>query len=326
MMPGLRAELDRLLSILVDDELSETEHSRLEELLRSDEECRRFYLEYVDLHVRLAHHPRLSALLESPPELSAVQPQTTPALTPSRPRWVPLMVTAALTLAASLVVQLFVSEPPPADPGAVGLTPPVASSPTIVPSYVATLSKNVACVWEGDEPLRSGMRLLPGVIRLRSGTAELQFDGGAQLVLACDLVVMADTAKLTEVFVRRGIMPDAGGVYLLPRIVGMHRAKELLFLGDSIDATSAERFGIANRVVEASELDTTVDALAQRFCTLPTKAIGLTKRLLNRSFESSREQSFDDEALFQELIVATDDTQEGLRAFSERRDPRFRGW
>jgi len=199
MMPGLRAELDRLLSILVDDGLSETEHLRLEELLRSDEECRRFYLEYVDLHVRLAHHPRLSALLESPPKLSAVQPQTTPALTPSRPRWVPLMVTAALTLAASLVVQLFVSEPPPADPGAVGLTQPVASSPTIVPSYVATLSKNVACVWEGDEPLRSGMRLLPGVIRLRSGTAELQFDGGAQLVLAGPVVLNVESVTSAEV-------------------------------------------------------------------------------------------------------------------------------
>ena len=68
MMPGLRAELDRLLSILVDDELSETEHARLEELLRGDEECRRFYLEYVDLHVRLTHHPRLAALLEGSQE------------------------------------------------------------------------------------------------------------------------------------------------------------------------------------------------------------------------------------------------------------------
>ncbi|MBA4017976.1 MAG: hypothetical protein C0483_12450 [Pirellula sp.] len=184
MMPGLRAELDRLLSILVDDELSEADHARLEELLRNDEECRRFYLEYVDLHVRLTHHPKLAALLEEVPEPVAAPPSMTPVVSRARPLWLPLMVTAALTLAASWAVQLFVSAPKPADPGAVGLSQAVAQAPAIVPSYVATLSKNVACVWEGDEPLRSGMRLLPGVIRLRSGTAELQFDGGAQLVLA----------------------------------------------------------------------------------------------------------------------------------------------
>lgn len=161
------------------------------------------------------------------------------------------------------------------------------------------------------------------VIAAVNGTAA---GGGAQLVLACDLVVMADSAKLTEVFVRRGIMPDAGGIYLLPRIVGMHLAKELLFLGDDVDAATAARIGIANRVVAAADLDAEAAALAERFSHLPTKAISLTKRMLNRSFESSREQSFDDEAFFQELIIATEDTQEGLRAFAERRSPQFRGW
>ncbi len=137
---------------------------------------------------------------------------------------------------------------------------------------------------------------------------------------------MADHAKLIEVFVRRGIMPDAGGAYLLPRTVGLHRAKEMMFLGDDVPAADAERFGIANRVVPGAELDETVAALAQRFTTLPTRAIALTKRLANRSFESSREQAFDDEALFQELVTATGDSKEGLAAFAERRDPQFRGW
>jgi len=150
--------------------------------------------------------------------------------------------------------------------------------------------------------------------------------GGAQLALACDLVVMADSARIIEVFVRRGIMPDAGGAYLLPRLVGMHRAKEMMFLGDDVDAADAERIGLANRVVPLAELDSTADALAERFLSLPTKAIGLTKRLLNRSFESSREQSFDDEALFQELVVGTADSREGLAAFAERRNPNFMGW
>ena len=161
------------------------------------------------------------------------------------------------------------------------------------------------------------------VIGAVTGTAA---GGGAQLVLACDLVVMADTARFIEVFVRRGIMPDAGGAYLLPRIVGLHRAKELLFLGDDVSAADAERMGIANRVVPAAEVGATADELANRMVGLPTKALTLTKRLVNRSFESSREQSFDDEAFFQELIVATADTQEGLAAFGERRAPDFRGW
>ncbi len=161
------------------------------------------------------------------------------------------------------------------------------------------------------------------VIAAVNGTAA---GGGANLVLACDLVVMADTARIIEVFVRRGIMPDAGAAYLLPRLVGIHRAKELLFLGDDCDAATAERIGIANRVVATAELDATVDALAERFLMLPTKAIGFTKRLVNRTFESSREQSFDDESFFQELVVGTADSQEGLAAFAERRDPVFRGW
>src|SRR3546814_21131190 len=124
--------------------------------------------------------------------------------------------------------------------------------------------------------------------------------GGANLVLACDLVVMADTARLTEVFVKRGIIPDAGGCYLLPRIVGPQRAKELMFLGDQLSASDCERWGIANRVVPASALTSTVDELAVRLAAGPTKAIAMTKRLVNRSFESGRDSAFEEEAYTQE--------------------------
>ncbi len=150
--------------------------------------------------------------------------------------------------------------------------------------------------------------------------------GGANLVLACDLVVMADSAQLIEVFVRRGIIPDAGGCYLLPRIVGPQRAKELMFLGDSLSAADCERIGLANRVVPAGEVGTTAGELAARLAAGPSKAIAMTKWLLNRSFESSRQSAFEEEAYAQELVTTTADMQEGIDAFMQRRDTQFKGW
>jgi 2-(1,2-epoxy-1,2-dihydrophenyl)acetyl-CoA isomerase len=162
------------------------------------------------------------------------------------------------------------------------------------------------------------------VVAAVNGTAA---GGGANLVLACDLVVMADTARLIEVFVRRGIIPDAGGAYLLPRIVGPQRAKELFFLGDELGAADCERWGIANRVVPAAELPATVDALAGRLAAAPSKAIAMTKWLVNRSSESSRQSAFEEESYAQELVVlATHDMREGIDAFGARRDPDFKGW
>jgi 2-(1,2-epoxy-1,2-dihydrophenyl)acetyl-CoA isomerase len=161
------------------------------------------------------------------------------------------------------------------------------------------------------------------VIAAVNGTAA---GGGANLVLACDLVVMADRARLIEIFVRRGIIPDAGGCYLLPRIVGPQRTKELMFLGDELSAADCERWGIANRVVPAAELGATVDELAGRLAAAPSKAIAMTKWLVNRSTESSRHTAFEEEGYAQELVTATADMAEGIAAFAERRDPDFKGW
>jgi 2-(1,2-epoxy-1,2-dihydrophenyl)acetyl-CoA isomerase len=161
------------------------------------------------------------------------------------------------------------------------------------------------------------------VIAAVNGTAA---GGGANLVLACDLVVMADTARLIEIFVKRGIIPDAGGCYLLPRIVGPQRTKELMFLGDELTAGQCADWGIANRVVPAGELAATVDELAERLASGPSKAIAMTKWLVNRSHESSRHTAFEEEAYAQELVTATADMAEGIAAFGARRPPHFTGW
>jgi 2-(1,2-epoxy-1,2-dihydrophenyl)acetyl-CoA isomerase len=150
--------------------------------------------------------------------------------------------------------------------------------------------------------------------------------GGMHLALACDLVLAAEEAKFIEVFVRRGIAPDAGGAYLLARLIGPQRAKELFFFGDDVPAREAERLGLVNRVVPRAELMTLAGEWAARLASGPTKAIGVAKYLTNRALESDRTTALWDEAVGQELVTGTGDCREGLAAFAERRSPEFRGW
>lgn len=150
--------------------------------------------------------------------------------------------------------------------------------------------------------------------------------GGMHLALACDLVIAAEESKFIEVFVRRGIAPDAGGAYLLARLIGPQKAKELFFFGDDLPATEAERIGLVNRVVPRHELLAAAGEWATRLAAGPTKAIGMAKYLTNRSLESDRPQAFWEEAVGQELVTGTDDCREGLASFAERRPPAFRGW
>ncbi|WP_455351140.1 enoyl-CoA hydratase/isomerase family protein [Streptomyces sp. SYSU K217416] len=148
---------------------------------------------------------------------------------------------------------------------------------------------------------------------------------GAHLALACDLVLAAESAKFIEVFVRRGLVPDGGGAYLLPRLIGPQRAKELMFFGDSLPAAEAERLGLVNRVVPAPELTATARAWAERLAQGPTRALALTKQLVNASLESDRATAFAAEAAAQEINMTTSDANEGVASFLERRTPKYRG-
>jgi 2-(1,2-epoxy-1,2-dihydrophenyl)acetyl-CoA isomerase len=149
---------------------------------------------------------------------------------------------------------------------------------------------------------------------------------GAHLALSCDLVVAAETARFIEIFVRRGLVPDGGGTWLLPRLIGLQKAKELMFFGDDLSAPDAAALGLVNRVVPAEGLEAAVAEWAKRLAAGPTRSLGLTKRLLNRSLDSDRVTAFGEEAAAQELNMTTHDANEGVDAFVERRDPTYRGW
>lgn len=149
---------------------------------------------------------------------------------------------------------------------------------------------------------------------------------GAHMAFASDLVIAAEEARFIEVFVRRGIVPDAGGLYLLPRLIGLQKAKELAFYGDDLPAIEAERIGLVNRVVPGDKLEDTAREWAQRLASGPTVAISLAKRLLNRSLDSDRATAFLEEVMAQEVTMTSSDAAEGMKAFAERRPPSFTGW
>ncbi|MER8093979.1 enoyl-CoA hydratase/isomerase family protein [Streptomyces goshikiensis] len=148
---------------------------------------------------------------------------------------------------------------------------------------------------------------------------------GAHLALACDLVIAAEPARFIEVFVRRGLVPDGGGAYLLPRLVGPQKAKELMFFGDAVPAAEAERLGLVNRVVPAEALEESAREWAERLAQGPTRALAMTKQLVNASLDSDRATALAAEATAQELNMGTADANEGVASFVERRTPKYLG-
>lgn len=148
---------------------------------------------------------------------------------------------------------------------------------------------------------------------------------GASLALACDYVVASESASLLWAFVNIGLVLDSGSSWLLPRLVGMRKAFELATLGERIGAAQALELGLINRVVTGGELDEVVQEMAARYAAAPPIAIGLMKRMLNRSYPASLDQMLELERECQEFAGNTHDYQEGVAAFVEKRKPVFQG-
>lgn len=148
---------------------------------------------------------------------------------------------------------------------------------------------------------------------------------GLNLALGCDLIVAGQSARFSEIFARRGLALDLGGSWLLPRLVGLHKAKELALLAEMLSAEEAERIGIVNRVVPDAELDGFVDDWATRLAEGPPLALQLTKRMLTGAFNSSLSEALHVEAMAQSVTSTSKDTREAMRAFFEKRTPVFEG-
>ncbi len=172
-------------------------------------------------------------------------------------------------------------------------------------------------------PLILGMRNLPKPIVCKlNGVAA---GAGCSIALACDIIVAAEESSLIEVFINIGLVPDSGSSYFLPRMVGMAKAFELCSTGKKISAREALDFGLVNKVVKLEQLNEAVKNYTDYFAQAPTRAIGLIKKMLNKSSASTLEEMLEYEAYLQEIAGATQDHQEGVKAFLEKRKPSFLG-
>jgi enoyl-CoA hydratase/carnithine racemase len=177
--------------------------------------------------------------------------------------------------------------------------------------------------------LRSGMqsvlrmRMMPQpVIAAVNGPAA---GAGMNVALAADIRIAADTATFGQNFAKVGLFPDYGGTYFLPQLVGLSAAAEMFYTGDMIDAPTALRLGIVNRVVPAAQLEAEVKALALKIAQGPQIVIRATKRMLFASHETELVKALDREVEQQMKCFHSDDCSEGIRAFMEKRHPKFQG-
>jgi 2-(1,2-epoxy-1,2-dihydrophenyl)acetyl-CoA isomerase len=183
-------------------------------------------------------------------------------------------------------------------------------------SFMDSLSKRY-------NPIIRAMRGLPKPILCRlNGVAA---GAGCSLALACDMIIADEEATLIEVFVNIGLVPDSGSSYFLPRLVGMSKAFELCSMGSRLRAADAVQLGLVTRAVPSSELNSAVKEYTDYFAKAPTKAIGLIKKMLNKSGTSTLDEMLEYEAYCQEIAGASSDYKEGVNAFLEKRKAQFTG-
>ena len=148
---------------------------------------------------------------------------------------------------------------------------------------------------------------------------------GASLALACDIVVASENASFIQAFSKIGLIPDSGGTFFLPRIIGMQKASALMMTADPVSANEAEKIGMIYKVFPSEEFESEYIKLAEHLASMPTKGLALTKELLNRSYVNDLYTQLDLEGKFQTEAGNTNDYQEGVQAFLEKRKPNFKG-
>ncbi|HEX8039741.1 MAG TPA: enoyl-CoA hydratase-related protein [Chryseosolibacter sp.] len=191
-----------------------------------------------------------------------------------------------------------------------------ASSPDGKRSFIDSLRNRY-------NPIIRAIRSLPKPVVCRmNGVAA---GAGCSLALACDLIVTSDEATLIEVFINIGLVPDSGSSFFLPRAVGMAKAFELCTMGTKLKAAEAASMGLINKSVPAHELDAEVRKYTDYFSTAPTKAIGLIKKMLQKSAHATLEEMLEYEAWCQEIAGSTEDYREGVAAFLGKRRAKFAG-
>lgn len=187
-----------------------------------------------------------------------------------------------------------------------------ASPPALRAAMLTRNADLVRTLWDLDRPIVAAV----------NGVAA---GAGASMVVACDVALMAESASIAFLFARRGLVPDYGATWVLPRLVGLRAARRLCLFGERVDAHEAAALGLVDRVVADDDLAEEAAALARRLAEGPTTALGLTRRLLATSFERGLSEAVEAEFTAQALCFATSDASEGAAAFVAKRPPRFTG-